>query len=130
MVQEPGPGANRVNEPSGARDDTLLRASAASAEATAAEIGRNAQRKAERVRATAAQGLDTAANAVHAGGARMASAAHSAADALASSAHYVREHEARDMLDDAMEAVKRNPGPALLGAVALGFLIGRALSRD
>jgi hypothetical protein len=29
-----------------------------------------------------------------------------------------------------MEVVKSNPGPALLGAVALGFLIGRALSRD
>jgi ElaB/YqjD/DUF883 family membrane-anchored ribosome-binding protein len=130
MVQEPSPGANRVNEPSGPSDDTLLRASAGSAEATAAETGRSAQRKAERARATAAQGLDTAANAVNAGGARVASAARSAADALASSAHYVREHEARDMLDDAMEVVKSNPGPALLGAVALGFLIGRALSRD
>jgi hypothetical protein len=33
------------------------------------------------------------------------------------------------MIDDVMQLVKNNPGPALLGAAALGFLVGRALSR-
>jgi hypothetical protein len=32
------------------------------------------------------------------------------------------------MMGDAMEVVKNNPGAALLGAVAVGFLVARALS--
>jgi hypothetical protein len=34
------------------------------------------------------------------------------------------------MMGDLMQLVRNNPGPALLGALALGFLVGRALSRD
>jgi hypothetical protein len=34
------------------------------------------------------------------------------------------------MLSDLMEVIRRNPGPSLIGAAALGFLLGRALSRD
>jgi ElaB/YqjD/DUF883 family membrane-anchored ribosome-binding protein len=99
------------------------------AQAAAAELGRKAARKAEQARSRAAEGLESAAKSVHAGGERVASAAHSAADALTSSAHYVREHEVRDMLDDVLEVVRSNPGAALLGAAALGFLIGRAMTR-
>jgi len=29
-----------------------------------------------------------------------------------------------------VDVIRRNPGLALLGAAALGFLLGRALSRD
>ena len=43
-------------------------------------------------------------------------------------ADYLRENSARDMVDDAMDVVKNNPGVALLGAVALGFLVGRVFS--
>jgi ElaB/YqjD/DUF883 family membrane-anchored ribosome-binding protein len=126
MVYESNsPGANRLNEPSGLSEDTL----ASETRSAAAELGRKASRKADRVRATAADSLDTAASAVHTGGERVASAAHSAAGALTSGAQYVREHDARDMIDDVMQLVKNNPGPALLGAAALGFLVGRALSR-
>jgi ElaB/YqjD/DUF883 family membrane-anchored ribosome-binding protein len=126
MVYESNsPGANRLNEPSGLSEDTL----ASETGSAAAELGRKAYRKADRARATAADSLDTAASAVHTGGERVASAAHSAAGALTSGAQYVREHDARDMIDDVMQLVKNNPGPALLGAAALGFLVGRALSR-
>jgi len=34
------------------------------------------------------------------------------------------------MMSDFVDVIRRNPGPALLGAAALGFLLGRALSRD
>jgi len=34
------------------------------------------------------------------------------------------------MMGDLMEVIRRNPGPSLLGAAALGFILGRALSRD
>jgi ElaB/YqjD/DUF883 family membrane-anchored ribosome-binding protein len=130
MPYEPtnSPGTNRVNDPSTLGDDARRATSEASA--ATAELARKASRKADQARATAAEGLDTAAGAVHTGAARVASAARSAADALTSSAQYVREHDARDMMDDLMQVVKNNPGPALLGAVALGFVLGRALSRD
>jgi hypothetical protein len=92
--------------------------------------------RAEQARTTAAGGLDRAAGTLDEqaaslpGGARVASAAHSAANALSSSADYIREHDLGDMMEDLRDVVKNNPGPALLGAAALGFLIGRAFSRD
>lgn len=99
------------------------------AQGAAADLARKATRRAEQVRGRAAQGLDSAAKSVHAGGERVAHAAHSAGDALSTSARYVRENDLRDMVDDMLDVVRDNPGPALLGAAALGFLIGRAMSR-
>jgi len=84
---------------------------------------------AERLRSSAAHGLDSAADAVHAGGERVASTAHRAGDALASGAEYVRDHDVRDMVDDLAQVVRNNPGPALLCAAALGFVLGRSVYR-
>ena len=84
---------------------------------------------AERLRSSAANGLDSAADAVYSGGERMANAAHRAGDALASGAEYVRDHDVRDMIDDFAEVVRNNPGPALLCAAALGFVLGRSVYR-
>ena len=84
---------------------------------------------AERLRTSAAHGLDSAADAVHAGGERVASAAHRAGDALASGAEYVRDNVVRDIVDDLAEVVRNHPGPALLCAAALGFVLGRSVYR-
>ena len=99
-------------------------------------LGRRAAERAEDARRAAAGGMDSVADTLHAkadslpGGERVAGAAHSAADALASGAQYVRDHDVQDMLQDLLEVVRNNPGAALLGAAALGFLVGRAVSRD
>jgi hypothetical protein len=122
------PGTDRVNDPSSLSDDT--RAASLGARSSASDVGRKVSGKAEQVQATAADSLDSAANAVHSGGARVARAAHRAADSLSSGAQYVREHDARHMMEDLREVVRNNPGPALLGAVALGFVVGRALYRN
>jgi hypothetical protein len=106
------------------------------AKARASDLGRKAAESVDQVRKTAAGGLGTAAGALdeHAdalpGGPRIASAAHRAADALTASADYIRDKNVRDMVDDVMKVVKDNPGPALLGAVALGFLVGRSFTRN
>src|ERR1700683_2386012 len=102
---------------------------ASEARSAAAELAHKASRKVDQVRATAADSLDTAASAVDKGGERVASAAHGAAGAISSGAQCVRAHGARHMIDDLAQLVKNNPGPALLGAAALGFVLGRALSR-
>lgn len=100
------------------------------AESTAAALGRAAANKADRARTRAASGLESAAQSVHAGTDQVASAGHSAADAISSSARYVRDTDVSGMMDDVLDLVRDNPGIALLGAAALGFLLGRAITRS
>ena len=87
-------------------------------------------------RSTAADGLDTAASALHdraddlPGGDTVRNFARATADRFSTSADYVRSHDAKRMMADVETFVKSNPGPALVVAAAFGFLLGRALSRD
>ena len=64
------------------------------------------------------------------GGESVKGAAHTAADALSSTVDYVRENGVQSMLADVQKIVRNNPGPALLTAAVLGFLVARTLSRD
>jgi ElaB/YqjD/DUF883 family membrane-anchored ribosome-binding protein len=96
----------------------------------AQDVGARATQRADQARAGAAAGLDSVASTLHQQGDRVASAAHSAADAMAYGAEYLRDNDVQSMLGDLMEVIRRNPGPSLIGAAALGFLLGRALSRD
>ena len=119
--------------PSSAQDPTAT-AEAAGAFTTlkskAQEVGAKAAQRADQARVSAASGMDTVASNLHEQGDRMASAAHSAADAVSHGAEYLRANDVETMLGDFVDVIRRNPGPALLGAAALGFLLGRALSRD
>jgi ElaB/YqjD/DUF883 family membrane-anchored ribosome-binding protein len=87
-------------------------------------------------RSAAVGGLDSAASALHqqadklTGGDPVKRAAHTAADALSSTADYVRENALKSMLADMQKIVRHNPGPALLTAAVLGFLVARSFARD
>jgi ElaB/YqjD/DUF883 family membrane-anchored ribosome-binding protein len=81
-------------------------------------------------RIATADGLDSAAAGINAGGDRVAELARSTADSLGATAKYVRKHDSRDMVHDIESLVRAHPGKALLGAVILGFFAGRAFSRD
>jgi ElaB/YqjD/DUF883 family membrane-anchored ribosome-binding protein len=94
------------------------------------DVGAKAARRADRARVGAAAGLETVASTLHEKGDRVATAAHSTADAVASGAEYLRDNDVQTMMSDLMEVMRRNPGRTLLGAAAVGFLLGRALSRD
>ncbi|HEY6823890.1 MAG TPA: hypothetical protein VI195_05580 [Steroidobacteraceae bacterium] len=98
--------------------------------AKAQDVGARAAQRADQARVGAAAGLDNVASTLHEKGERVASAAHSAADAVSYGAEYLRENDVQTMLSDLMEVIRRNPGPSLIGAAALGFMLGRALSRD
>jgi ElaB/YqjD/DUF883 family membrane-anchored ribosome-binding protein len=108
----------------------------AQAKATAFGVGELAADKIDEKRGAAAGGLDSAADTLRdkadtlPGGEKVASAAHTAADALASTAEYIRENDLKGMMADVQSLVKKNPGPALLTAAALGFLVARTFSRD
>ena len=87
-------------------------------------------------RSTAADGLETAASAIHdraddlPGGDTVRNFARATADRLSTSADYVRSHDAKRMMADVETFVKSNPGPALVAAAAFGFLLARSLSKD
>jgi hypothetical protein len=98
--------------------------------AKAQDVGARAAQRADQARVGAASGLESVASTLHEKGDRVASAAHSAADAVSYGAEYLRENDVQTMLSDLMEVIRRNPGPSLIGAAALGFMLGRALSRD
>lgn len=99
-------------------------------------MARAAVDQVDRNRGAAAEGIESAASALHQkadnmpGGESVKGAAHTAADALNSTADYVREHDVKSMLADVQKIVKNNPGPALLTAAVLGFLVARSFSRE
>ena len=130
MATETGSSGFASGNPSNLTDK--LSAAATEGKARAAELGRKAADTADQARSSTAAGLSTAAEAIQDGadedGRRVRRAAQATAKALSTGADYVRENSARDMVDDAMDVVKNNPGVALLGAVALGFLVGRVFS--
>jgi ElaB/YqjD/DUF883 family membrane-anchored ribosome-binding protein len=105
-------------------------------EAGASGMGTAAAEKLAETRSAAGGGLDSAASALHqnaerlSGGDAVKRAARTAADALSSTADYVRENDFKGMLADVKKIVKNNPGPALLTAAVLGFLVARTFSRD
>lgn len=98
----------------------------------ASHLGRQAADQIDANRSTAAAKLESAAALVHEkadilpGGRSVKNAAHSAAQKLESTAGYIRLHDSRSMLADVGDLVRYHPGPSLLVAAGLGFLIGRA----
>jgi ElaB/YqjD/DUF883 family membrane-anchored ribosome-binding protein len=109
---------------------------AATAKQKMSDAGRQAGDKIDEKRGPAADALQNAASTLHEkaedlpGGEAVKSVAHSAAEKLESTAGYIREHDVKAMVSDVEEIVKRNPGPSLLIAATLGFLIGRAFRED
>ena len=104
--------------------------------AKAADLGRKAVDKIDENRGAAASGLENLATKLHdkaqslPGGEKVTSAAHTAASSLSSTADYIRDHDLDSMVADVQKIVKNNPGPALLAAAFVGFLVGRAFSKD
>lgn len=94
------------------------------------DLAHTAASKIDENRGAAATGLENAASTIHAKGDKVADLAHGAADKLSSTADYVRRNDFNRMMSDVEEVVKNNPGPALLGAIAIGFLMGRAFTSN
>ena len=93
------------------------------------ELGRDAINKIEENRVSAAGALHNAASSMHQKADKLPNGpdlAHSAADRVEAVASYLQGHDTKQMMADVETVVRRNPGPSLLVAGALGFLIGRA----
>ncbi len=130
---------NRSNNPAASGAESAADNMTDSARGTVASItdaARDAGTALDDSRSAAADNLDAAASAVHdrvadlPGGESVRNVARATADRLSSSADYVRTHDARRMMADVESIVRSNPAPALAIAATLGFVLGRALSRD
>ena len=109
---------------------------AADAKSKLSDFARTTAAAVDDNRSVAADGLDTAASSLHAkaealpGGEAVTGFAHAAADRLSTTADYVRDHDVNRMMTDVKTLVTRNPGPSLFVAAAVGFLVGRTITRD
>lgn len=93
----------------------------------AAELGRMGASRIDDSRDAAASGLQRAASALECNADKANGLAQAAAGKLSSTANYVRDHDVNRMMSDVGRLVKNNPGPVLVTAVAVGFLLGRTL---
>jgi ElaB/YqjD/DUF883 family membrane-anchored ribosome-binding protein len=107
---------------------------AAQVKQKASDLGQKAADKIDNNRDAAATGLEKVASVLHdkaeslPGGEKVSSLAHATADKFSSTADYVRQHDVNRMMSDVETIVKNNPGPSLLVAAAIGFLVARAFS--
>lgn len=89
---------------------------------------------AQNMQTATADALEGAANRLQESGKgvghRVAGAADKTAAALTTTAEYVREFDARNMMDDVTEMAKRHPGKSLAIAAAFGFMVARSLTRS
>jgi ElaB/YqjD/DUF883 family membrane-anchored ribosome-binding protein len=97
------------------------------------EFGRSAVNKIEENRVSAAGALHSAASSLHQTAGKLPNVpdiAHSTAERVDAVAAYMEGHDTKQMMADMEAVVKRNPGPSLLIAAAVGFLLGRAIRND
>jgi len=102
---------------------------------TVSNLGRSAVQSIDKSREAAAAGLNRAASALDnaqdlPGGEKIAGLAHATAKKLGVTAEYVRQNDLNAMMADMTSVIKRNPGPSLVAAGMLGFLVGRAFRSD
>ena len=105
--------------------------SAASTAAQAASTAAHAVgQKAEDATAAVGSGMQTLADKVRDQGPHqgtLGSATRTVADTLDQAGHYIEDKNLSGMMDDVTGLIKRNPLPAVLIGIGIGFLIGRTL---
>jgi hypothetical protein len=97
------------------------------------QVGSSVSETVSRQRENAAGGLDRVASTLHNKAssvpAQAERVAHKVAHGMESTASYLREHDFKDMGQDLVGVAKRHPAKALVSALAVGFLVGRAFKR-
>ena len=97
----------------------------------ASEMGRHAMDRADQSRGSVAEGLERTAQALRSKMPEGASEyAQPAVEAMERAADYIRTHDLKEMGNDLTSTVRQHPGPSLIAAVAVGFLVGVMLRRD
>jgi hypothetical protein len=134
-------GADMQNPQNSTASDFVSQTGARSPEGSsvsgaAAGVARATDETLDENTASAEEGLDSGASSVDReggglpGGEAFKGTSHRGPDPLSSTADYLRNNDLKSMMTDAQRLVRNNPGPALLTAAVLGFLVGRTLPRD
>ena len=101
------------------------------AQAKAAEVGHKAQEKADSALDTAAGSMSHAAETLRemseGSGGVQEQAGVKLAEGMEKTAGYLREHDTGQLWDDLEQFVREHPTQAVTGAVAVGFILGRAM---
>jgi ElaB/YqjD/DUF883 family membrane-anchored ribosome-binding protein len=96
-----------------------------------ADLGRKAGEKLDQGRVRAADTVDRTAATLRDRADQLASttsnAVHNVTDKLQSAADYIRDNDARAMMEDVADFMRRYPVQSLAAAAVVGFLAGRAL---
>jgi ElaB/YqjD/DUF883 family membrane-anchored ribosome-binding protein len=99
--------------------------------ATATKIKERATETADKAMDTTAGGMESAADTIRekfeGQGGIQEKAGTTVASGMERTAEYLREHDTQAVLSDVEAYVKNHPAQALVGAVALGFVIGRVM---
>lgn len=106
------------------------RTAAASAAHTARDVASQAGEKAEDAASSVAGGMQSLASTLRDKGPHegmMGTATSRVADTLESGGRYLQEHGLKGMGDDLTNLIRRNPIPAVLIGVGLGFMIARSM---
>ncbi len=115
------------SESNGGRSSDAVTGSTGKIRDQLSEVADQVDGKFNRVRQATADKLRDAAKTVRQGGDAVAGAADSTAEKLASSAAYLKAHDARRMVGDLIQVVKKYPGRSVLIASVLGFFVARAM---
>ena len=97
----------------------------------ASDVGHTIGQKAEDATAAAGSGMQSLADKVRDNAPQqgtLGSASRTVASALDTAGHYVEDKNLSGMMEDVTALVKRNPIPALMIGLGIGFLLGRVLS--
>jgi len=122
--------ASQAKEVAGQATDKakdLLHQAGDAIQSTASTVGQ----KAEDATAAVGRGIEGVADKVRDSGPKegmLGSATRTVADTLEGAGKYLEDKNLHGMMDDMTGLIKRNPIPALLLGLGVGFLIGRALS--
>ena len=104
---------------------------ASQAKERVSEFGRTAAQKVDESRSGTAATLKGTADSLRSGaqssGQAITEVANKTAERIDATADYIRDRDFRDMMADLEQVVRRNPTPALVGAIGIGFLLGAAM---
>jgi gas vesicle protein len=100
---------------------------------TASNVASKVGEKADDATAAAGRGIQNVADTIREhtpDSGYVGSAARAVSDTIASGGRYLEHEKLSGAMDDFSDVVRRNPVPALLIAMGVGFLLARAMSRS
>jgi hypothetical protein len=130
-----GQAADKAREAAGQAGQAIQTAAGAATQAVqnaASSTAHAVGQKAEQATSAVGHGMQSLADTVRHQGPEsgfLGQASHAVADTLDQTGRYIEDRNLSGMMDDVTDLIKRNPIPALLFGLGVGFLLGRALRR-